>query len=575
MFSCPLIRFSAIVHDRLVKHEKLLFLLLLLIALFQVWQTRYVPSLDGPQHLYNANVLRELILGNELFRRFFSVNDTLVGYWSGHFFLSLFRMFLPAWLAEKLLLTSTVIGFILSFRFLVRSISPGTGNLVSFLVFPFVYHMYLLLGYYSFSIAAIFFFIAFGLFFIYAERMRGRRLLFFGLAVFMIFLSHALVFVMFCFALAIVWIGTVVHRVVVHEKNLTPGKLAMEAGRIALAVLPALVFWALYIRKVMTVNDAVAGTDAGILELTRDLVKMRLLIAFHVGRELPGTFPVFLLIALLSLLGFAGVVMRIRTGERAIVVLTEKGFLFFYTALFFLVLYYFAPSRISAGSLTQRFALFFFLSMATWLATVSFPKTIRLISLAVILFSLLYGRVIQHEYYRNLNNDISEIRELAEQMEPGSVVTSLQASSNWIHRHFSLYAAVDEPLVHTENPQCWGQFPVVWNREELPFCLAGSRFVIPDQAYARPGIPEPANNNVTASGHTSDSTSISGSEYDHAGQSSPVMQVDYVTIFYDKLFWKDSTHTEWFENLEEHYEEVYVSSGGKASLWGLKPHLKN
>ena len=124
MFSCPLLRNAGRIYDRMLKYERYLFALFLAIALLQLWLTRYVPSLDGPQHLYNANVLVELLKGNELFRAFFSVNDVIVGYWTGHFFLTFFHLLFPAWLAEKLFLTAYVFAMVFSFRYLVRSMNP-------------------------------------------------------------------------------------------------------------------------------------------------------------------------------------------------------------------------------------------------------------------------------------------------------------------------------------------------------------------------------------------------------------------------------------------------------------------
>lgn len=146
----------------LEKNEKTVYLFFMLLSLLQFWSSKYVPSLDGPQHLYNANVLVQLINGSSFFDQFFSVNEVLVGYWSGHFFLTFFKFFLPAWLAEKMFLSLYLISFVLSFRYLVRSVNQSRTNFVSYLAFLFAFHSYFLLGYYSFSIAAIFVFLSFG-----------------------------------------------------------------------------------------------------------------------------------------------------------------------------------------------------------------------------------------------------------------------------------------------------------------------------------------------------------------------------------------------------------------------------
>ena len=184
--------------DSFIKKYYWVFTLLFLVpGLAQFWLTRYVPSLDGPQHLYNANVLVELLSGNEHFSEFFRVNPVLVGYWTGHFTLSLFTLIFPAWLAEKLFLTTYLLAMFFAFRYLVRSIQPGKDNLLVYLIFPFIFHNYLVLGYYSFSIAAIFFFLAFGYWIRKREQFRWKEMLLFGTLGLGVFLSHALVFLFF------------------------------------------------------------------------------------------------------------------------------------------------------------------------------------------------------------------------------------------------------------------------------------------------------------------------------------------------------------------------------------------
>ena len=136
-------------YSAVIKYEAWVLSLLLLISLLPLWIFRYVPSLDGPQHLYNANVIIQLLKGSEIFRKFFRINEVVVGYWTGHFALSFFNLFLPAWLAEKIFLTAYVLEVVFSFRYLVRSIDPERQNLLVYLIFPFVFHSYLLMGYYS------------------------------------------------------------------------------------------------------------------------------------------------------------------------------------------------------------------------------------------------------------------------------------------------------------------------------------------------------------------------------------------------------------------------------------------
>ncbi|HRW20499.1 MAG TPA: hypothetical protein P5509_00865, partial [Bacteroidales bacterium] len=88
--------------------ELIVFLLLALANGFYLVMYKYIPSLDGPQHLYNSNVIVELVKGNDFFKQFFQINNVLVGYWNAHAVLSLYNFIFPSWLAEKLFLLTTL-----------------------------------------------------------------------------------------------------------------------------------------------------------------------------------------------------------------------------------------------------------------------------------------------------------------------------------------------------------------------------------------------------------------------------------------------------------------------------------
>ncbi len=539
MLSCPLIRNAGRIYDGMLKYERYLFALFLAISLLQLWLTRYVPSLDGPQHLYNANVLVELLKGNELFRTFFSVNEVIVGYWSGHFFLTFFHLLFPAWLAEKLFLSTYVLGMVFSFRYLVRSINPSKGNFITFLIFPFVYHSYLLLGYYSFSIAAIFFFLSIGYWIRYYKVFTWMRVLVFALLTLGVFLSHGLVFVFFGITFVILFAAVFIHTGITEKRGERTARWFVTGLKSAVAVLPSLVLWIIYIRSVMSINSAVVDPSFSFTELVKFLMRIRQLVGFHHELEAIGYIPVFILIAVLALTFLALFLQNVKYGTARFSDLLDKRNAWIFVSLAFLGLYFFAPDRISAGSLTHRFGLFFWLALITWLAVQKFPKVFHIIALVVVLFSISYTRFVHQRFYHNLNRDIKELEELAVRMEPNSIVYSLNTSHNWIHLHFPLYAASDDPLVHLRNPQCQGQFPVVWNNEALPACYAGEKQVV-----------------------------LPGSK--GGGASGNSMEIDYITVFGHEKFVSDSTNAEWHAILNNDYERLYTTANGKAALYERK-----
>ena len=99
------------------KIEKWIFLLMTGINLFPVLIFKFFPTMDGAAHLYNSNLIGSLLFeSNPQLNSFFCFNPEPVPNWTGHLFLSVFNCFLPAFIAEKVLLIFYFIGLPYAFR---------------------------------------------------------------------------------------------------------------------------------------------------------------------------------------------------------------------------------------------------------------------------------------------------------------------------------------------------------------------------------------------------------------------------------------------------------------------------
>jgi hypothetical protein len=527
-------------YGAVIRNETVVLALLLIISLLPLWIFRYVPSLDGPQHLYNSNVIIQLLKDSDIFREFFRINEVVVGYWTGHFALTFLNLFLPAWLAEKMFLTAYVLGVVFSFRYLVRSIYPEKQNLLVYLIFPFVFHSYLLMGYYAFSIAVIFFFWAFGYYIRHSDRFGGKEMMLFAGLVLGVFLSHALVFLFFGAAFLLYFLATSIFSLVTGEKEASWKKMLSRIWRVAVSVLPAIFFWGVYIRSVMGISPTVTAASYYKMELVKFILRIRQLVGFNHEMESPAYCVLFALLALLCLLALFQFIRRRKLGEGHWLELFNGSNAWIFVSLMFLVAYFFAPDRISAGSLTHRFGLFFFLALLVFLATRPMPRWTQLLTLLVVIGVLGSSRMIHGIFLKKLNEDISEIQEMSPYIENGSTVFSINTSNNWVHRHFQLYVADEKELVHLKNPQCAGQFPVKWNEHTLPECYLGDEWIKPDRAPDIRGL-----------GHRK-------------------LQVDYITVFYQKAFWEAEDEEKWQKVLQEQYELVLTTSRDLGALYRKK-----
>jgi hypothetical protein len=126
----------------------------LLIAGYWVWivSLPVFPSQDGPVHLYYAEVASRLFSGSAAFGAEYRLAHWLPPYSLHYYILMLLLRWVPAPLAEKLLVCIAVLVSGYGLRFLAGRIGPS-GSVVSIWMLPFVLHRYIFLGLYNYGLA--------------------------------------------------------------------------------------------------------------------------------------------------------------------------------------------------------------------------------------------------------------------------------------------------------------------------------------------------------------------------------------------------------------------------------------
>ena len=130
---------------------KRLYLAVFALHLGVLWWLPFFPSLDGPSHLYNALILRDLMNGGNIYGGFFDVTLFFTPNLGAAVPLYLLTAFLPPVAAEKVFLTT--------FMALLVYIMPRLARLAgheafpaSFMVFPLLFSRLTLPGFYGFMI---------------------------------------------------------------------------------------------------------------------------------------------------------------------------------------------------------------------------------------------------------------------------------------------------------------------------------------------------------------------------------------------------------------------------------------
>jgi len=109
------------------------------------------PSQDGPIHLYYVDVLRNLLAHTGPYAQYFEVKSYLTPYMLEYYALLGLEQFFSPFVSEEMLISTYVLMFILSFRYLLRSVTeyPTPWALVGAL---FCLNIYVYMGFLNYAI---------------------------------------------------------------------------------------------------------------------------------------------------------------------------------------------------------------------------------------------------------------------------------------------------------------------------------------------------------------------------------------------------------------------------------------
>jgi hypothetical protein len=425
-----------------------------------------------------------MVLGNKELHQYYIFNSMPVPNWIGHIILSFFNLFLPAHMAERILLISFLIGLPIAFRSLLKTISIENIHL-SYIIFPFTYSFVFFLGFYNFLIALVFLLITLNYYIKNEENLTSFRkissLLF---LVTLTYFSH-----LFVFALLLLLISTRLgFKTFFYPADVSKNfkQKAIDFIRKSLylllsTLLPLLLFLNYLISKP-------ASSEADFIEfntLIDWLKNLRPLIALSEQAEQKYTRKIFYVIAALFVYALFS---KLLSQQKSTESLTFKHSIvnwksifnlsdfWFITAVILLVMYFNMPdSDGSAGYVSIRLAFIFFIFLLLWIASQKLNKWIVSIAMLLVLFFHFKLNNYYQDATKNLESIAVDYTKVAHHIESNSVVLPMNYSGNWLMGHFSNYLGVDKPMIILENYECVaGYFPLKWNVTKMPDSRFGS-----------------------------------------------------------------------------------------------------
>lgn len=435
-----------------VLKEKYLYGLVVLLSISPFLGVTFVPSLDGPAHLYNANLIVELLSDNDFISKFYTLTSSPNPNLTGHIFLSGLLLLFPAFVAEKIVLIFYVVGFSYFFRKLVLVQNPKNIWL-SYLGFPFIFSFVFALGFYNFSLGLVF--LLWGLY--YWIKKENKRLHISEL--FALFLLFTLAFFshVFVFAVLVLVVST---RILFSffTKN-PPISGTRKLAEFLLSSSVSLGLFVFYFASRPAAHNSVHNSFSKLVE---DIVTLNPMVSYSKGRE-----SVFLALVGCVLIYLIVLTILSRNRGRNKSNIAKESWLIL--SILMAVAYFILPDSNSLGGfINTRVALVFYLLIVLWISVQQLSKKHVIPAILIVLFS--HYQLV--DYYshciKNMNEVAENCYEMEEYIEENNVVIPLNFSGDWMKGHFSNYLGISKPLVILDNYEAVNDyFATEWNWDYL------------------------------------------------------------------------------------------------------------
>ena len=533
--------------------ESAVFYLLLAANLIPLWSVHYFLTGDGPCHLYNAKVLLDMYHSAELkafYNPWLGINYFFEPNWFSHAALEMMMgVGVAPYLAEKFLQTFYVLAFGLGLRYLIRQINPAGLFMSSFGLLLCYHHVYQM-GFYNYSCSLAIMFWVVGYWLRYRSDWTTWRMLLQGLGFLVLYFCHP-VGLFFAFLL----IGSVLLADLLAEtREKRPVREVFHVFRqkiIALTVsaLPVLVLLAQYVFKKGINPTPRSESDRQIWE---DLYRFTALSTMMQAERKTA----LLVAGLFLVLVLGALTIKIRSKRLQ---WTDALFVVFGLTL---LIYFRQPGGIAgAGILPIRLQLLPYLMLLLWLASVEFPKWIRLATLVFSIAALAALMSIRIPHNRMASDAAEDLVSAAAVIPDRVSVLPISFDHNgrhangeevadaiWLFVHAADYIGTQRQVIMLDNYEAaTPNFPLSWRRERNPYnCLEkdGNNFE---------GQPPYA-------------------DFLHYPENSNNASVDYVVTWcLDRKKFGDHPFVEHIrQQLDEGYDLVYTSGTGLVKVFKSK-----
>jgi hypothetical protein len=413
---------------------------LALLALVPIWSASFLPTSDGPSHLYNSWVLNQLVRGSHgPIADWYAIDWRPLPNWVGHAVMALLMFVVPPLIAEKLLVSGIVLLFLYAIWRYAGAVDEER-RVFAFLALPFAYNLLLQQGFYNFCISSALYFLVLAVWWKRRDTPDGRTIAIVAALLLLCYFSHPMSTLLAVGSIGILWVATL------------PGRPLAIHARHLVSLVPVLPLLAWFFR---VQGFSLARAHVGTARLFSYIMRMWVLLTFDEFQAKLG-FALFIVLAALI------IITLIRRRWR-----WSDGDAFILVTVVLVIIYARTPATSSGGTMImERMALFVVLSPIVWLA----PRPPRRAAIAfVMLFSIVSvvytGYLVRR--YRGLSRRVTELVRSADAIGTNTAFVPLirdvrpRGSFVAVQMHAIDYAAIEKGSVDIANYEAAaGYFPI-------------------------------------------------------------------------------------------------------------------
>jgi hypothetical protein len=459
-------------HVRCISLAQVLFSALLILHLLPIWLFKYIPTQDGPSHIYNSFVLKEYQNPDHgIFEQYYTVDPKLSPNWLSHAVMAVLMFLVPPLIAEKLLLTGYVFLFALALLYFLGAVNDR-GKLLGIVGMLFIYNYPLHMGFYNFSYSVPLYLLAIGYWWRYRNSLNVRRAAVLNLIIIVIYFSH-LVSVILAIV-SVLFLSIVTYRRDVAKRRLQTFLYLIPSYILPIHYVAGRIWHFLKDRGEAPLMESIATTGLGKWTFGRleYLTTFQSIVSFSPTQLLVGK-GLMLIVFLLAVYTLTKAIHK----KAELRCIGNPFFLLFALLCF---AYYVAPDKMLGGtSVKFRLAMYPFLVLLAWLGqSWKLPRStferIWQNSMQVAMVSLVSVNLWLTAYhYKRLNVDLSEFTSGIRVIEPNRTILPLSfdhigaAHRIGIFRHACAYYALSRSGIDFDNYEAIREYFPVNFRPEL------------------------------------------------------------------------------------------------------------